>query len=339
MTLLCMEGFEDFNTDAQLKSDSKILTTTAISFSTGRINGQAVVANASDDIFLYLESVSTGTTVYFGYAMKHSSLPFSTGSQVALLSDDGVTMWNIYMTATTGLLQFRRGTTIVGTGTIAPTIGAWNYIVFKVLISNTVGTVESWVNGTKDLDLTNQDTDNGGGNIATAKLQSQSGISTLEYDDFYLGDDAGTDMTDEQGDCHIEQVVPNANGTTNNFTASPAVANYLNVDDGDTPDDDTTYNHSSTATDKELYGCASLVGPVQTVHAVQVRARARKEDAGNRLINLICRNNVTEVDSGQLGLSTDYVSHSKIFENDPDGGGNWTEADVNSMEVGFEIGT
>lgn len=339
MALMLMQGFDSFGDAADMSADPRISINSTPIITTGRFGGKAGTLNSSaDDIYLHAEGGnSVGTTVYCGFALKINSNPASTNLQVGFYAKSGSIMWYLYLT-NLGQIQFRRQNTVLGTGSETLTIGSWNYVVIKVLISDTVGTVETWVNGTKDLDLTNQDTDNGAGVIGIVHFNGMVGV-TSDFDDVYLGDSDGTDMTDEQGDCRIEMLTPDANGTTNNFTASPAVANYLNVDDGGTPDDDTTYNHSSTATHKELYACSNIVGNIDTVHAVQVAARIRKEDAGNREFNLICRNNVTEVDSGAKGLSTDYVHHTHIYENDPDGGGNWTEADVNAMEIGLEIST
>lgn len=337
MALLIMNGFEGYGDSDDLERDEYINTNGTMAFETGRIVGQALTVNSfDDDCYMIAEQVS-GATWYAGFGVKFNTSP-SSDAPFFYAGSVAAAEIRLYVT-TTGTIQVRTGSTLVGTstGTINP--GSWNHIVVKIFMNNSTGTAELWLNGTKEIDLTGKDTLINTASIAYVQLAAVSASLPMAFDDFYLGDTTGSDMTDQQGDCVIEMVTPNANGTTNNFTASPAVSNYLNVDDGNSPDDDTTYNHSSTATHKELYACSNLTGNVDTVHAVQVRAMVRKEDAGNRQINLICRNNVTEVDSGQKGVTTDYGMKSHIYENDPDGGGNWTETDVNAMEIGLEIGT
>jgi hypothetical protein len=309
-----------------------------MAFETGRIAGRALTMNSFDDDYYHHLTASSTATWYIGFGVKFSNSPSSDTTLIYTRNTNGGEEIRVYLTVGSKI-QVRRVSTILGTTTNSVNIGTWNHIVVKVFQNNTTGTVEVWLNGTKEIDLTNVDTLNTVASLEIVQFAAVSASVPMAIDDLYIGDDSGTDMTDQQGDCQIEMLTPNANGTTNNFTASPAVSNYLNVDDGSAPDDDTTYNHSSTATHKELYACSNITGNVDTVHAVQVRAYARKEDAGNRQINLICRNNVTEVDSGQKGLTTTYGYKSHIYENDPDGGGNWTEADVNAMEVGLEIGT
>ena len=100
---------------------------------------------------------------------------------------------------------------------------------------------------------TGVDTQNGGvAQIDNIELHGASSPDPV-FDDIYVLDDAGSDNTDFLGDCRVETIFPDADGNENDFTASPAVSNYLNVDDGGSPDDDTTYNWSATATDRELY--------------------------------------------------------------------------------------
>lgn len=337
MALLAMNGFEGYGDSDDLDRDDLINTNGVMAFETGRISGRALTINSFDDDCYIILKATSGTTWYCGFGVKFNTSPAS-DSPFMYVSSVVTGETRIYVTPA-GLIQVRTGSTLLGTSTSSINPGEWNHIVVKVFMNNSTGTAELWLNGTKEIDVTGVDTVVNTASIAYVQLAAVSASLPMAFDDFYFGDTTGTDMTDQQGDCVIEMLTPNANGTTNNFTASPAVSNYLNVDDGNTPDDDTTYNHSSTATHKELYACSNITGTVDTIHAVQVRAMARKEDAGNRLINLICRNNTTEVDSGQKGLATTYGIKSHIYENDPDGGGNWTEADVNAMEIGLEIGT
>jgi hypothetical protein len=95
--------------------------------------------------------------------------------------------------------------------------------------------------------------------------------------------------------------------------------------------------HSSTATDKDLYGFAALQGNIDTVYAVGVCLRARKQETGERQVRTVARSGTTEVESGDkaLGVGWRYLNH--IYENDPNGGGNWSEANVNAAQFGIKI--
>lgn len=342
MALLLMEGFERYSayTDFDDNSAWGVEAASNFTFTTGRNgSGQCIKTTGGLPSFIHVVPGGTAATFFVGFALKVDSLP---ATNVYLLTTNSTANDSeIYLQLTTsGIITISRGG-ITELGSIsAITPGVWNYIVLQVLLSQTVGTVEVWKNGTKELDLTNQDTMYGSiASIGSFKFSTR-GSDLWYYDDLYIGDSSGSDMTAQVGEVSIEMVLPNADGTTNNFTrVGGGTNNYEAVDDGTSTDGDTTYLYSSTATDKELFGCAALTGTIDTIYAVQVAARVRKEDAGNRLINLVARSNVTESNSGAVGMPDYYMWESAIFENDPNGGGAWTETSVNAAEFGLKIGT
>jgi len=65
----------------------------------------------------------------------------------------------------------------------------------------------------------------------------------------------------------------------------------------------------------------------------------RKEEAGFREVKNIARNGTTEVDGPIQTLGTLYDLKNHMMENNPDGGGDWTEATVNTAQFGLEIET
>ena len=238
-----------------------------------------------------------------------------------------------------GDIRIRRGSTTLDTTVgLGLADGVWHYIELQALISNT-GNYIVKVDGQEVLSDTSVDTQNGS-NAFVNRLQLEGGVTqNPRWDDIYFLDIAGSDNTDFLGEVRIETIFPDALGNENDFTASPAVDQHLNVDDGATADDDTTYNHSATATDRELYGFAALQGNVDTVFAVQAMMLVRKEEAGFREVRVIARSNVTEVEGSNEALSIGYVYKSHIYENDPDGGTDWDEAAVNAAQFGLDLQT
>ena len=336
-----MEGFERYTDASDLELDSNVALeeSSAFSFVTGKDSlGRAVRMNGTAPRMAFPIVGGTASTFYLGFAFRVAAYPSSyTNILYAYEPDYTDLCFTLRLNANGTMEYLRTGAISLGTtGAIAE--NAWNYLVLKVFIDNTTGTLEFWRNGTKDLDLTGQDTRDTGTSIGAFRFHAPNG-GTWDYDDIYIGDNSGSDMTDQVGEVHIEMVLPNADGNRNNFTrVGGGTNNYEAVDDGTTSDGDTTYLYSSTATNGELFGHAALTGNVDTIYAVNVAARVRKEDAGNRSINLIARSSATESDSGQKGMNTYYTWQSAFFENDPNGGGAWTESAVNAAEFGLEIG-
>lgn len=338
MALLWMEGWEGFANATDVKKRYTLDGTGGMTIVTGRNTGltrNSAFKMTSSFSYFFSRVVMGNDSFVFGTALNLSDslanqdlVVFATGNNTEQL----VLRVNI-----SGELFIDRAATNLGSTTSLGLIATtWYYIeVVATMTDGATGTVEVWVNGVKEIDLSSVQTRNvSGENISL--IEFVGGSTQPTWDDTYFLDTTGADQTTRIGDPIIETVIPDANGTTNNFTASPAVSNYLNVDEA-TTDDDTTYNHSSTATDKELYGMSALEGNIGTIYAVMVRNAARKVDAGTRLVKNVARSSATEVDGTEQSVGANYNFRDHIYENDPNGGGAWTESSVNAAEFGIKI--
>ena len=345
MALVFMEGAETFGDADEYTFDPRVRENAGsadIVSDTRYTGGQSFYRYSNTSIlrFDYDQNIAGGATWYCGVAIKISQ--FRTTDYPCIRwtqGGDGTIKNSLYMQATTGDLLFCRGTTTIHevSGADGFVANEWAYWVFKVKDDPTTGTLEIWKDGVKVADETGLNTGDGTTAYTGIAFLAQS-ITYHYYDDCYVGDDSGSDMTDQVGEVRMESVPANANGTTNDFTASPAVANYLNVDDGATHDGDTTYNYSSTATDKELYGTSNLTGDVGDVHAVQPHIKTRLDfSLASKQGNIVCRSSATEADGPTVSPFGAYQNFTKIYENDPNGAVNWTEGTANSAEIGFEI--
>jgi len=234
--------------------------------------------------------------------------------------------------------------TSLGTGTIQLKQLRWYWIEVLFTISDTVGVIQTKIDGVTDLNLTSQDTkvtSNATGNII--QLGGDAGGGRGMYiGDLYVCDGTGSAPTNTfLGDVRVQCIMPNGNGTTSQLIGqdSDSTNNYQNVDDGgpDTdPDDDTTYNQHTVVGNKDTYAYTDVNGSTGTVYGVQISPYARKTDAGTRKICSIARLSGTEVDGPDKDLSTTYQYLSDIRETKP-GGGAWTPTDINNAEFGMKI--
>ena len=342
MAILVMEGFEGYDNYLAVRQRwATGANITSSSFITGRDgSGRAMTLNFSSAVIFLDFSGTTTANVVAGFGFK--TVTGNTNADVfKCFAEDAVTEQIVLRKTLAGEFAVDRGSTQLGITTDVRLIGEmWYYVELDITFGDgTAGSIDLYVNGENVLSLSSIDTRNvTGDNCGRVGLY---GASTYNngFDDVYFLDDSGTDQTTRIGPCVIETVNPDANGTTNNFTASPAVSNYLNVDDGNAPDDDTTYNHSSTVTHKDLYGHGALTGSISTIYAVLPRSHVRTEAAGARGVKNVARSSATEVDGTEHFIDGTYHYIDHIYENDPNGGGAWTESSVNAAEFGIKITT
>lgn len=215
-----------------------------------------------------------------------------------------------------------------------PNVYSW--ISCRVVFSTTVGVVEVEIDeqnifgGT----LTNQNTENGATGCNRFRVR---GCSTADahIDDIVLCNGAGTKLNGILKDRRIVELKPTADTATADFTRSGGTTNFENVDDT-TQDGDSTYVESSTATHKDIYVIEDLPAEALSVDAVSIDCYARKDDAGSRSLDTIVESGGSEAPQTNT-LQTTYAHKIHLEELDPQGGGNWTVARVNAMQIGQEV--
>lgn len=347
MTTLVIEGFENYTTSttgADVRTDmlrywSEVTsagTTPYVGSNFSRWTGEYGynMANIGADCRFALPStyqtVAAGCAIYLDLSTRTNSILgfYEGGNSGPNVRHSG-----------TGYLQAYRGSTLLGTssGHSPITSGSWHYVEMKTYIHDTAGTFEIWLDGIRVYNGTGLDTkpstnaymDNFFiGGRATGSGQT----AALYFDDVYCTDG------EVFGDCRVKAYFPNGAGATTQWTKSGGSANYEMVDDVD-PDDDSTYNYSSTATQKDTFALPATPAGVTAIHAVRVTALARKDDAATREIALVTRSNGTDYESGNFALGTTYVYLSQIRDVDPDTSADWTTGGVDAMEVGYIVKT
>jgi hypothetical protein len=342
MALLVIEGFEQYAVGESQTlnrggwSSNTPITDASFPIKTGRHSGGQAVELAGNGANLFHNVAATDVfTCGFAYRMVDSG---PDGTIMVNFRNLLIDHLRLQITAA-GELRLDRGTTQLDiTSGQGLTQGTWYYFEISATIHNSAGAYDVHIDGSQVFSDTGVDTQNGG--VTQVDNFEFVGDATLdpEIDDIYFLDDAGSDNTGLLGDCRVETVFPDSDGNETDFTPLSST-NNSNVDDGLVPDDESSYNSSATVTDRDLYGFAALSGGVGTVFGVDVKLLVRKEDAGFREIRTIARSNVTEVESGNLTLGVEYVYKNFIYENDPDGGGDWDEAAVNAAEFGIDLQT
>lgn len=237
-----------------------------------------------------------------------------------------------------GRFHLVRGSTILASGALTEDklirADQWNYIEWEIVMSQTVGTFKLWVNGVQVMNASGLDNcDTANVNCRYVRISISNGLDSDAYfDDFYITD--GSRLT---GSPFAISLHPTTDGGVNVWTALSGTDEWDMVNEN-TSDTDTTYNQASNVGDESRHGCEDLPSYVTSVLAVGAIAYLRKTDATARTARALLNSGGTESLGSTLTLATTYsTSRIGVLETDPNTAAAWTLANVNALEVGYEV--
>lgn len=354
MTILQLEGFEHLDTGITDPEAEDYISLWFLGKSLG--NATPIVASRTGFLGLQfnlgnfittrkLQQADGNTTLILGFYYKTPSA-FSNGTDFFRVwcgpTEQCQVEWN-----GGGTLDFKRSSTILGTSTYTFATSNEYYIEFKVVIDDTVGSLEM-----KVADITA-----GGDDTETATEWTVSGVdnrnssSSLEtawdqvtiyaantntvIDDIYIANGAGTYNTDFLGNIFVESITPTGAGNNTEMTPSTG-SNWQNVDDGTPHDGDTTYNTADADLETDLYECSAL-SETGDVFAVQVQAISRVTSGNPRVMRLPVRSSTTTGEGSDIVQGNDaYTGKTRIVEENPATTSLWTNGEVNTIEIGVK---
>ena len=220
--------------------------------------------------------------------------------------------------------------------TTAPARG-WHYIELQVTQGISNGVLSVRINGVLAIQMTAQNTIQGGGQLLTAFLGAIPGQScplTLDVDDFYILDASGTINNTFLGDVRVDALKAQADGSLNQWTVTPSgTAAWEAVSD----EDETTNITAPSAGLRQSFDVAPLpVMATPAVFGVQLTMLARKTDAGLGKVKALVVSGAQTAVSPEVILQEQQAWQCALFERNPNGNVQWTEAAFNAAEFGVE---
>lgn len=220
--------------------------------------------------------------------------------------------------------------------------GGWHHIEFKFVEDSVSGIYKLWINGVIATDFSGNTLNNTPitTGISNVRVYGAGNVTDTEFDDILIWDEEGTSMntSGQLGLTRIETLIPNGAGNSTQFTAVGAASNYLAVDE-EGADDNTTYVHSATATNKDLYTYTDMAGAPATIQGIALQSRITNSDIGAISMKPMARSNVTELAGTTTAVSAGgvYSQNVHFYPLDPDGSIAWTKTKVNAAEFGIEV--
>jgi hypothetical protein len=368
MAVILIEGFDHYDEGAGTRTvseyerkyrhvDSQSLD--GHSSDTPNSKGSALTLDGNQKRFwpyfgYYYRNENVGWSVpegVIGFHFKTTSVSTDTGVAIVELGygrTSASPQMSIRIDGTTGKLKLYRGlnTQELGVSSSNLTNNTWYYIELKYQISNSIDSnstilrvdAQDWIT----LPATT-DTQAGGTNeVHAMKWQSANGASRY-IDNLYVCDTSGTynngDFLNQGAGCFVETLRPSSNGTYAQFTPQ-ASTNTSQVDDV-APDEDTTYNESSTINHKDTFNFPNMPDNVGTIHGVNTVCFARRNSMKMSRIRQLCRvsstNYTKQYKFSSLDQNFDYFMY--LWEENPNAGGLWTEAGLNGAQFGYTFDT
>lgn len=353
MALILVEPFQRYAAVADIATDNDDLTTQwsmdsgiVLSASGGRFSGQAVQMQTSGrQILVRLGSgVVSGSTLIVGGAFKfgasQSGNVVSRQDILICRTSAASNHWSVQV-GNGGTLYIRNSSdTIVTTVTGYINPETWHYIEMKVSMLDS-GSFSMRIDGVDVLSSFSGDFRSGTGNTSNIEQLSFRGNEDNTYwEDIIIMDGSGATFNDYKGDMRYECSVPDADGSTINWTAS-AGSRYQCIDDALAAyNDDTDYISSSVTDDINLSSHANISATnATTIFFAALFALARSDTTGDK-IALVVKSGATTDTGADLALagttSTAYRWRKKIWEKDPNTAAAWTVSNINAAEYGVK---
>ena len=341
MALLAMFSFDDEMSLARI-TDKSVNATIQTGGRTGKmLRLQGGTANDAADCYAHILFPSSTATLTTGFAYKPPSGADSSGDgrfvafrAVAAAIDHVV----CYYDRLTGAVTAKVGATTIGSATAGTlTLDQWHYVEARILVADSSGTFDLWVNGTNVITFTG-DTRNGGATAAVdaVRLMGRRLNVSCGFDDLYILDNSGSVNNARLGEIAIECLRPNGNGNSSQWVGSDgnSTDNYLLVDD--TTPDTADYVQSGTSGNKDTYAYGNLAAASGTIAAVQVVSYASKTAGDALSVQQVARSGSSETAATAQAVTATWAPLTAIFEAKP-GGGAWTVSDVNGAEFGVQV--
>ena len=279
-------------------------------------------------------AITAGTRVIAGFAFKWTS----GAATIFEVKEGAIIHCSLAITAGGVLTAYRgdAGGTSLGTGQTL-VAGTVYYLEIDATVDDTVGAFATWVDGTADIALTNQDTRQAGTPDIDAVLwRGPSGGAA--FADMYVVDPAASGRATRYGAAiRVDSRLAIAAGSKADFAPNTG-SGYQAIDD-DGQDGDTTYVQTQNTGARDLFLVTQMNHNPQSAYAVQVNVVAKKVDTTSRSIKPVVRSpSGTVVPGATLALTTSYAATSTVYESGGayDDSGAWTQQGFNSRQFGYE---
>lgn len=274
------------------------------------------------------------TEIYMGFALCSMNIVSGNWSDIIRFTTS-----DFALTLSTGVLQFRRGGTTIGTAATMP-IGSWNYIEIYLKSADTNGRAVLKLNGTTIIDFTG-DTNNAvpdaGGIVKLQGLNwGSSSYAANYYDDIVVNDTSGSTNNSWPGQVRLFPLNVRAVGDAQQMSRG-GVDLGSNLSQIREAGSGVSWIEDSVSGHKDLYYVDTPQLPVgAVVNQVIVDIHARAMAGGQAVIPMIKSGSVESAGTAQA-LGPSWQSVQRAWPINPATGNPWTQSDLTTLQLGVGV--
>src|SRR5439155_547454 len=273
MSLLFCDSFDHYTTVLQ-KWTTDAGTHTIGAFGT---NGTNSVRSSSTGTLAKTLPGGSKATLVAGCNFRTVTFP-NTAKQVIGFRDSGTDQCDVRVKLD-GTLQVTRNGTVLGTGTTVLAANVFYFIELKVTFATgATGSATLRINNNVELTLTNVQTAASANATANQLVLDTTGSNSIaDWDDLYCCDSLTANNNDFLGVLRVQVMLPDGAGNYAQWTPN-AGTNFSRVNETP-PDEDTTYNASSTLNQIDTFTFGNVTPATGTVKGVEVVVVATSQQA------------------------------------------------------------
>lgn len=229
--------------------------------------------------------------------------------------------------------------------------GVWHTIELKVIpstafasIANADGYVQCRVDGTIRFTASNLvigPADTGSPRpVGIGKTELRGGTGVAHFGDVYMFNVSGVLNNDFAGDFRVQTLIPASDTATASWTPLGAGDHYVEVDDGSSPDGDSSYISSQVTNDADIFELTDLSGDVGAILGYSPLVLARRETGSTQNIAVRLIGSSETVNFSSKNLATTYEYRFDLRSGSVDDPTNSTYpdvAEVNALQGGVYI--
>jgi len=358
MAVILFTGF-DLTDDADqfpfLTSNSGLSTvaTTLTRYNYGRCLSISTATPGNIDLGSAYDEVIVEFDMRFDTIETGAGTP--AGAMIQFMDEDGNGIGAICQSSSSGAnvnIQWRDwGGTIRGSASTGYPLpqSTWFHIGIRVKVHATLGEIEVWTDASgsqvKILDVTGVDTEYiGGKTIQYVNGRRALFSGSFRLDNFIAMDLTGAKDNTFKGPSRVYFGNPASDGDLTDF-APNASTNVSQVDENP-PDEDSTFNESSTSGHKDCFNFPTWTGVIDgglDIAAVAVTALARKTDASAISLAAMGRKSAVSYEGTAVPLKDSFTVRAdsdfplEIWTEDPATASDWDLAALNAFQWGYAI--